>query len=230
MAQARRRKSAKTSPKKRSGQGARAAFSVFKQGFSYFATGVFFGVVGLLFWQGYQSDSRGDLGSGLREMIDQSRQKAQQKAQQSKAPAPVLVDQTPRAKTPYEFYTVLPEFEEVLPKDAPPEVASAPKHKDTSKSKPKAKAKPPVDTALKPGGSYMLQVASYGQRKDAESLKAKLAFGGLRSSVQEVSIDGKKYFRVRVGPYADYGSMTSDDYKLSKMGFKAMRLKISKAG
>jgi len=76
----------------------------------------------------------------------------------------------------------------------------------------------------------MLQVASYGQRADAENLKAKLAFGGLRSSVQEVSIDGKKYYRVRVGPYADYGSMTSDDYKLSKMGFKAMRLKISKAG
>lgn len=123
---------------------------------------------------------------------------------------------------------MLPEFEEVLPKDAPAEVTSIAVAKSENKSK--VKAKPVVDNALKPGGSYVLQVASYGQRADAEKLKAKLALGGLRSHVQEVSIESKKYYRVRVGPYSDYGSMTSDDYKLSRMGFKALRLKISKAG
>lgn len=228
MAQARRRKPAKSSPKKRAGRGTKAAFSVFKQGFSFFVTGVLAGVLGVLFWQGYQSDSEGDMGSGLREMVEQSRQQAKLQASKAVAPKPVLVDKAPRAKTPYEFYTVLPEFEEVLPKDAPAEVTSIAVAKSENKSK--VKAKPVVDNALKPGGSYVLQVASYGQRADAEKLKAKLALGGLRSHVQEVSIESKKYYRVRVGPYSDYGSMTSDDYKLSRMGFKALRLKISKAG
>lgn len=228
MAQARRRKPAKTSPKKRAGRGAKAAFSVFKQGFSFFITGLFAGVLGVLFWQGYESDSQGDMGSGLREMVDQSRQQAKIEAAKTVAPTPVLVDKAPRAKTPYEFYTVLPEFEEVLPKDSPAEVTSVAVRKPENTSK--VKVKPVPDKTLKPGGSYVLQVASYGQRADAEKLKAKLALGGLRSHVQEVSIESKKYYRVRVGPYTDYGSMTSDDYKLSRMGFKALRLKISKAG
>jgi len=83
---------------------------------------------------------------------------------------------------------------------------------------------------LPPGSAYMLQVASYGQRADAERLKAKLALSGMRASIQKVSIESKNYFRVRIGPYLDYGSMTSDDYKLSQLGFKAMRLRISRAG
>ena len=229
MAQARRRKPAKSSPKKRTGRGAKAAFSAFRQGFSFFVTGVFAGVLGVLFWQGYQSDSQGDMGSGLRAMITQSRQQAKLQEAKAVAPTPVLVDKAPRAKTPYEFYTVLPEFEEVLPKDMPAEVTSVAVSKPENKRK--VKAKPVADKkTLKPGGSYVLQVASYGQRADAEKLKAKLALGGLRSHVQEVSIESKKYYRVRVGPYSDYGSMTSDDYKLSRMGFKALRLVISEPG
>lgn len=76
----------------------------------------------------------------------------------------------------------------------------------------------------------MLQVASYGQQVDAERLKAKLALSGMRASIQRVSIENKTYFRVRIGPYSDYGTMTSDDYKLAKLGFKAMRLRLSRAG
>ncbi|MCP4011362.1 MAG: hypothetical protein GY726_17825, partial [Proteobacteria bacterium] len=52
----------------------------------------------------------------------------------------------------------------------------------------------------------------------------------MRASIQKVSIENKDYFRVRIGPYLDYGTMTSDDYKLSKLGFKAMRLRVSRAG
>ena len=96
----------------------------------------------------------------------------------------------------------------------------------------KAGAKPATKDirTLPPGSAYMLQVVSYGQQADAERLKAKLAQEGMRASIQKVSIENKDYFRVRIGPYSDYGTMTSDDYKLSKLGFKAMRLRISRAG
>jgi len=230
MAQARRKK-AKTNPKRGSGRNLKPAITAFRQGIGFFVTGVLTGVLALLYWQGYQSDAEGDLGSGIRAMISRSEQQAAIRAAENVAPEPVLVDNAPRIKPKYDFYTVLPEIEEVLPKDAQdlPQVASV-----DIKSAPKPKAAPKAAVKnvrqLPPGGAYMLQVASYGHQADAERLKAKLALNGMRASIQKVSIESKNYFRVRIGPYADYGTMTADDYKLSKLGFKAMRLRISKAG
>jgi cell division protein FtsN len=145
------------------------------------------------------------------------------------APEPILVDNAPRIKPEYDFYTVLPEIEEVLPKDAPelPPVVSV---KTTAIAKAKLAARPKDVRSLPAGSAYMLQVASYGRQVDAERLKAKLAFNGMRASIQKVSIENKEYFRVRIGPYSDYGTMTSDDYKLSQLGFEAMRLRVSRAG
>lgn len=237
MVQARRTKKskAKASPKRGSGRGIRPAATAFKHGLSFFITGTLVGSLSVVFWQGYHSEEQGDLGSGLAAMIHQSRIQEKKRAAEVVPPEPVLVDKAPRIKPQYDFYTVLPEIEEVLPKDAPPPpppvttVKTAPPAGEKSSRK---SEKPAVrdPKTLSPGSAYMLQVASYGQQADAERLKAKLALGGLRASIQKVSIENKNYFRVRIGPYSDYGTMTSDDYKLSNMGFKAMRLRISKAG
>jgi cell division protein FtsN len=231
MAQARRTRKAKAkaNPKRGSGQNTKSFLAAFRQGMGFFITGVFTGVLGIVLWQGYQSDAQGDMGSGLKAMMLQSQQQAAIRVAESLAPEPVLVDNAPRIKPQYDFYTVLPEIEEVLPKDTPelPPVASV-KNKAVTKVKPKSPGK---DVRRLPAGSaYMLQVAAYGQQIDAERLKAKLAFNGMQASIQKVSIENKNYFRVRIGPYSDYGTMTSDDYKLSQLGFKAMRLRISRAG
>ncbi len=229
MAQARRKKS-KVNPKRGGGRNLKPAITALKQGIGFFVTGALTGVLALLYWQGYQSDAEGDLGSGIRAMISRSEKQAAIRAAENIAPEPVLVDNAPRIKPQYDFYTVLPEIEEVLPKDAPdlPPVASV---NTQPAPKPKvAKATVKNVRQLPPGGAYMLQVASYGHQADADRLKARLALSGMRASIQKVSIENKNYFRVRIGPYADYGTMTADDYKLSKLGFKAMRLRISKAG
>lgn len=230
MAQARRRRPAKANPKRGSGQrNIGPMFAAFKRGFVVFATGSLAGVLATLFWQGYHSEDQGDLGSGLKDMIEQSRVLAKRRAEQVVVPEMELVDKAPRVKPQYDFYTVLPEIEEVMPKDTPPAQppVSAAKVADKAK-KPPTEPTPPKPLA--PGGAYMLQVASYGQKADAERLKAKLALAGLSARVQNVTIENKNYYRVRIGPYSDYGSMTSDDYKLSQMGFKAMRLRLSQAG
>jgi len=233
MAQARRTKKsrAKTNPKRGSGRNLKSAISAFKSGLGFFVTGALSGVLALLFWQGYQSDAEGDMGSGLKAMISQSREQAAIRAAQNVAPEPVLVDNAPRIKPQYDFYTVLPEIEEVLPKDAEA-LSPVVSVKTKAAAKPKTAPKATVKNVrqLPPGGAYMLQVASYGHLADADRLKAKLALSGLRASIQKVSIENKNYFRVRIGPYADYGTMTADDYKLSQLGFKAMRLRISRAG
>jgi cell division protein FtsN len=247
MAQARRTKKAKAkaNPKRGNGRDIKPAVAVFRQGLGFFVMGAFTGILAILFWQGYNSEEQGDMGSGLKAMINQSRVQAEKRAAETIPPEPVLVDKAPRIKPKYDFYTVLPEIEEVLPKDTsdlpPPVVAVTTRSESTSASKSKPRSSvnssapepktPPINhRPLPPGSAYMLQVASYAQKADAERLKAKLALGGMRASVQKVSIEKKVYFRVRIGPYSDYGTMTSDDYKLSKMGFKAMRLRLSKAG
>ncbi len=223
MAQARRKRQAKANPKRGAGRSAISALlPMFKRGLGLFSAGALAGVLAVLLWQGYQSEDQADLGSGLKEMIEASRIRAEKRAANAVPPEPVLIDKAPRLKPQYDFYTVLPEIEEVLPKDAESIAAAA-----SNGAPEKVKQSAPV---LKPGSAYMLQVASYGQEVDAQRLKAKLALGGLRASIQKVSIERKNYYRVRIGPYTDYGSMTSDDYKLSKMGFKAMRLRISRAG
>lgn len=239
MAQARRKKQAKINPKRGAGKSQIGpVFAALRRGFGLLATGALMGVLGTLMWQGYHSDNQGDMGSGLKEIMLQKQQKAAKRAADQAQSAPILIDKTPRAKAQYDFYTVLPEIEEVMPKDATeplivPQVASVKVDKKDKTSKKVVEAPPKAKTnpkALKPGSSFMLQVASYGNKKVADNLKAKLALGGLRANIQKVSIEGKNYFRVRIGPYSDYGSMTADDYKLSKMGFKAMRLRLSKAG
>ena len=237
MVQAKRTKKtrAKASPKRGSRRNLKPTASAFKQGLGFFLSGALVGSLTVVFWQGYHSDEQGDLGSGLKAMIHQSRLQAEKRAAEVVPPEPVLVDKAPRIKPQYDFYTVLPEIEEVLPKDAPPpppvvRTATAPAPDKPEGSKQKQKSMPSDVRTLPPGGSYMLQVASYGQQADAERLKAKLALSGLVASIQKVSIENKNYYRVRIGPYTDYGTMTADDYKLSKLGLKAMRLRISRAG
>lgn len=239
MAQARRTKKAKVSPRRGSGRNLKNTAKAFKHGLGFFVSGVITGGLSLMFWQGYHSDQQGGLGSGFKVMMNQSRVQAEKRAAQSVVPEPVLIDKAPRKKQQYDFYTVLPEIEEVMPKDSPVLLPPVRTVKTTAKSEAKSNEKPKgppkarparVSRALAPGSSFVLQVVSYGQRADAERLKAKLALGGMQASVQKVSIEKKNFYRVRLGPYSDYGSMTADDYKLSNMGFKAMRLRVSKAG
>ena len=215
MVQAKRKKPAK-SPKRKADKP--TGFGLLSQSFSFLFAGIVIGVLSTLFWQGYQTSHEGDIGSGLKDMIDKSRLSAERQKANHVAPEPIIVDQTPRETADYDFYTVLPAIEEVLPKNSPIEDANA----QISNASPKKEA-----TKQDAGNSYFLQVASYQRQADAEQLKAKLALSGLRAAIQNVSIDKKQYYRVRIGPYASYDAMTSDDNRLSTMGFKALRLRVS---
>ena len=49
--------------------------------------------------------------------------------------------------------------------------------------------------------SYMVQVGSFRKSSDADAFKAKLAFLGIESKVQTVTIDNKDtWHRVHIGP------------------------------
>ncbi|MEE9447194.1 MAG: SPOR domain-containing protein [Arenicellales bacterium] len=230
MAQARRKKQAKANPRRRTNSNAGPVFATLKRGFGLFSTGALVGVLATLLWQGYQSEDQADLGSGLKAMIRQSQLQEKQRAEQFVPPVPVLIDRAPRVKPEYDFYTVLPEIEEVLPPDFSPPEPEVITPKPIVRKAVKARAAPVQVSAASSATGYILQVASYSTPNAAERLKAKLALRGLRANIQKVTIGQKNFFRVRLGPYADYGSMTADDYQLNKMGHKPTRLKVSKAG
>jgi cell division protein FtsN len=91
----------------------------------------------------------------------------------------------------FEFYTLLPEMEVVVetPKRPQPPVITLP----TTPTENTDKA---VDKV-----SYLLQVGSFRKAADADAYKAKLAFLGVESRVQTVTIDNKDtWHRVQIGP------------------------------
>lgn len=81
----------------------------------------------------------------------------------------------------YDFYTVLPKSEVVIPDY---EIIQREKQNQAGKVKYK----------------YLLQAGSFRKRAEAESLKARLALLGVESNVQKVEVNGDDWHRVRIGP------------------------------
>lgn len=136
-------------------------------------------------------------------------------AQTTKPAAPADAPNTTPEKPKYDFYSVLPEMEVVIP-DA--EVKSA----ATTPRPPEASTAPNQGTQR-----YMLQAGSFRSAADADALKAKLTLMGIGApvSVQSVNVNGVAYFRVRVGPYADLGSIDGAKRTLEGNGISAIALR-----
>lgn len=103
------------------------------------------------------------------------------------------VEKSSKAIEPtFDFYTLLPETEVVVkkPKTSQTTIVTSPPVKQ--------KAKENIRAAKI---SYMAQVGSFRSASDADGLKAKLAFLGIESKVQTVTIDNKDtWHRVHIGP------------------------------
>lgn len=112
-------------------------------------------------------------------------------------------------KPRFDFYSILPEMEVVVPDQE----ASGATGKD-------------IRRVEKPG-TYILQVGSFRERSQADSLKAQLILLGLGVSVQEVRIDNNRtWFRVRVGPYRDLAGLNADRARLRSNGHDAVVIRL----
>jgi cell division protein FtsN len=114
----------------------------------------------------------------------------------------------PRAedKPKYDFYSVLPEMEVVIPE---------------AEIEAQAREAAPGDAAQR----LFLQAGSFRSAPDAETMKARLALLGLRAQVVAVTVNGTNWHRVRVGPYA--GARELDDARrtLAANGISAIALR-----
>lgn len=96
----------------------------------------------------------------------------------------------------YEFYTVLPESEIVIP-----EQELIQREKDSP-------------SARKEKHSYILQAGSFRKVQEAESLKARLALLGIESSVEKVLVHGDTWHRIRIGPFVSLRDINSTRNRL----------------
>ena len=109
-------------------------------------------------------------------------------------------------KPRYDFFTVLPEMEVVVPEQElqrkaasiPAPIASVSSN-DTAAA-PNSTASTEAKTATAVDDRYVLQVGSFQDSSEAEQMKAQLAMIGFTASVQTVTVDGKSWHRIRVGP------------------------------
>ena len=98
---------------------------------------------------------------------------------------------------------------------AAPETPAEPRAKATETRTAKvtppkaAKDTAPISTSAVANGAYRLQIATVRSRKEADALAAKVrqdhagAVGNRRLEVDETVFGGGKFYRVRLGPYAD---------------------------
>lgn len=94
-------------------------------------------------------------------------------------------------KPTFDFYTLLPEMEVVVENEKAPKQPIV-----TSPTQQTEKSEQPQQNE-----SYMLQVGSFKKMADADGFRARLAFLGIESKVQTVTIDNKEtWHRVQVGP------------------------------
>jgi cell division protein FtsN len=115
----------------------------------------------------------------------------------------------PAPESGFDFYTMLPGLEVVVPEeDARPRGASP------------ATAAP----QLAPG-RYWIQAGSFRRYQDADRRKAELALLGFASGVQAVTLDGQTWHRVRIGPLADAAQAEATRRRLAESGIGALAVR-----
>lgn len=105
-------------------------------------------------------------------------------------------------KPRFDFYKILPGNADAIP-DPKPEAAD------------KGKKEGALKEAL------YLQTGSFQNAGDADNQKAKLALTGFEASVQQVMVQDKVWFRVRLGPFSKIDEVNRVRADLAKQGIEA---------
>lgn len=74
-------------------------------------------------------------------------------------------------------------------------------------------------------GSYVLQVGSFSTNADADRRRAELALHGIEAHIQKAVVDGRIYYRVRIGPTDDLDQLNMIRSRLRAAQIDAVRLR-----
>lgn len=137
---------------------------------------------------------------------------------QPKVTAPATAAKKP-AKPKFDFYTLLPELEVVVPKG------------NYSVSKPGQNGAASSTTSAPPApietpGSYMLQAGSFHTYAQADRMKATLALLGVVGNIQQVKVNSDTWNRVQIGPFKDLKKLNAVRDELQKHKIDTLVLKV----
>ena len=116
----------------------------------------------------------------------------------------------------FDFYTLLPDQEVVIPEE------------ELRRSEPPAaeRKRSAGQAPAAPSRKYLLQVASVRTPREADAVKAKLAFLGLQAQVSRATIKGITWYRVRLGPYSTKAAMQQARKRLSRSGYSSLPIAV----
>ena len=128
----------------------------------------------------------------------------------------------------FQFYDILPGKTDAVPdKEGKPVIAK----EELKKEEPKKEEKKEEKKSEEPKESkqpLFLQAGSFSTAQDADNQKAKLAFMGIEAVVQQVMVQDKTYYRVRVGPYTKIDELNKTRTELAKSGIDSSLAKNTK--
>jgi cell division protein FtsN len=156
--------------------------------------------------------------------VQAPRPDAAQPVQPGQPQQPIALPGKPGDPVPekrFQFYDILPGKSDGVPDKAgkPPAGKEEAKKDDAKKDEPKKEESKESKTPL------FLQAGSFSTAQDADNQKAKLAFMGVEAAVQQVMVQDKTYFRVRVGPYTKIDELNKVRAELAKGGIEAQLVK-----
>ena len=120
-------------------------------------------------------------------------------------------------KPRFDFYKILPGSSDAIPAPGQPEAKQA--ESKPAESKPAEASKDKAEGALK--DPVYLQTGSFQSAADADGQKARLALMGVEASVQQVMLQDKVWYRVRLGPFKKLDEVTAMRSDLAKQGIDA---------
>lgn len=172
-----------------------------------------------------------------RDEIKRSKVEQARANQASKAASAKPATQEP-AKPKYDFYTLLPESEVILPQQAVEEPVVAPPQKPVT---PEEAAKidaaraqaalngqvpppPPVVAKGPISSQFFLQAGSFRRKGDADSLRAQIILLGQNVKVESGKVREETWHRVLVGPFASREQLGQAQKSLAASGFSNLLL------
>jgi cell division protein FtsN len=174
-----------------------------------------------------------------REKLEQ--QKASKIAEANKTPPS---RPTQPVKPKYDFYTLLPESEVIVPAEAVPEktlptpqvpaVPTTPVTPEQAAKIDTARAQaalagitpppaPPVSKAA-PVTKFFLQAGSFRKEADADKVRAQIILLGQTVAVESGTVKDETWYRVLVGPFSNREQLTTAQKQLAGSGFSNLLL------
>jgi cell division protein FtsN len=145
---------------------------------------------------------------------------------------------TAPVKPKYDFYTLLPESEVIVPNEAvpektpPPVVAPVTPEQAAKIDTARAQAAlsgltpPPPPPVVKPAAvtQFFLQAGSFRKKEDADKVRAQIILLGQSAAVESGTVKEETWYRVLVGPFSNREQLTVAQKQLATGGFSNLLL------